>query len=95
MFEIIKTMIADLFDHSIHDSTHDTEWSSDSWSNDSVHTGDSGPDFQNAFGTGADFIVPSDADSAFPNFDYTETTYGPGPGSDFDYTSSSHEDWSS
>ena len=86
MFESIKTFFADFFDYSSHDSTHDSGWDTDPWSNDSVHSDTSEPDFQSAFGTGADFIVPSDADSAFPMFDYTETTYGPDP-------SSSQDDW--
>jgi hypothetical protein len=86
MFESIKTFFADFFDYSSHDSTEDSAWSPDPLSNDNVNSDMSEPDFQSAFGTGADFIVPSEADSAFPSFDYTETTYGPDP-------SSSQDDW--
>ena len=86
MFESIRAVIADFFDYSSHDSTHDSGSDTDPWSNDSVHSDTSEPDFQSAFGTGADFIVPSEADSAHPSFEYTETTYGPDP-------SSSHDDW--
>ena len=93
MFESIKTFFADFFDYPSHDSTLDSGWNTDPWSNDNVHADTAEPDFQSAFSTGADFIVPSEADSAHPSFEYTEITYGPDPSSDHDPIGSSNDDW--
>lgn len=48
------------------------------------------PEFQNAYGCGAEFIVPSEASSAFPSFELTEITYGSLPD---DFTTRSDWDW--
>ena len=101
MFESITSLLASLFDI---DSSSDTSPSSTSWTDftsssdssshmDSLmdHT-NSEPSFHNAFSCGPDHIVPSEASSAFPSFEYTEVTYGSSI-STFDDWSSSTDDW--
>ena len=84
---MIGAFIDDLTTGSIHDSGSNSAPTSEDTS---LHT-TSEPDWQSAFGTGPDFIVPSEADSACHNFDFTDTTYG--SHSDFDRSSWSSSDW--
>lgn len=94
MFDWIMTTISDFLDSSSHDTTLDIGCTSDACTPDNspYHDTDE-PSFQNAWGNGPEFIVPSEADSTYPMFDFTEITYGPGPGSDDFSHSTTDWDW--
>lgn len=93
MLDSIMAMIADFFRISSTHSSDDFGSSSNASSSSADHWSSAEPDWQSAFGTGPDFIVPSEADSTIHSFDYTDTTYGSSSTSDFGHSNSSHHDW--